>query len=316
MQFQPSREQRELAESMDDAIATILPINRWHDRDNESKTDWRQLTDLGLFDIARRIEAGGMELGAVEEVLIAMALGRQLAAPSVFATLGAVHATPIADALVWERVAAAIGSTNGLMVLQDDAAETVLVRTQYNAELRCLEAGCDTLAGNPWIDRLARPSSPGQLTGTFDIAARLRLTLIDAAALTGLAEAALAEAVEYSKLREQFGRPIGSFQAIKHHCANMAVATRSASDLVTFAAVAIEQQRFDAAFLVDSAFIVAAEAAISNAAKNVQIHGGIGFSAEADAHLFVKRAQLLVAWGGGVEASIDRVAVSDLGAVV
>lgn len=312
MQFQPSREQRELIESMDDAIATILPINRWHERDNESNADWRRLTDLGLFDITRDAKAGGLGLGAVEEVLVVMALGRRLASPSVFATFGSVHAVPISDTPDWARVAAAKGTANGLMVLQDDDAQSVLVRTQDDAELRYLETGHDMLAGNPWIDLISRPSSLGRLTGTFDIAARRRLLLIDAAALTGLAEAALTAAVEYSKLREQFGRPIGSFQAIKHHCANMAVAARSASDLVTFAAVAIDQERPDVAFLVDSAFFVAAEAAISNAAKNIQIHGGIGFSAESDAHLFVKRAQLLVALGGGVEASIDRVALSDL----
>ncbi|WP_331274484.1 acyl-CoA dehydrogenase family protein [Sphingobium sp. JAI105] len=108
---------------------------------------------------------------------------------------------------------------------------------------------------------------------------------------------------------EQFGRPIGSFQAVKHHCANMAVAARNAIDLVTYAAVAADQARPDAAFLANSAFIIAAQGAIDNAGRNIQIHGGIGFSDEADAHLFLKRGQLLATIGGGVEAALERIAI-------
>src|SRR3546814_7592323 len=84
--------------------------------------------------------------------------------------------------------------------------------------------------------------------------------------------------VDYAGLREQFGRPIGTFQAVKHHCANMAIAARCARDQVSFAAVAIDEGRADAALQVESALFVAGTAAIENAGKNIQIHGGIGFS--------------------------------------
>src|SRR3546814_1614186 len=114
---------------------------------------------------------------------------------------------------------------------------------------------------------------------------RSRLRLIDAAALAGIAQAALQMGVDYAGLREQFGRPIGTFQAVKHHCANMAIAARCARDQVSFAAVAIDEGRADAALQVESALFVAGTAAIENAGKNIQIHGGIGFSDEADPHL-------------------------------
>jgi alkylation response protein AidB-like acyl-CoA dehydrogenase len=117
-------------------------------------------------------------------------------------------------------------------------------------------------------------------------------------------------AVAYAKVREQFGRPIGSFQAVKHHCANMAIAARSARDQVTFAAIAIDDGREDAALQVECALLTAGEAALENAGKNIQIHGGIGFSDEADPHLILKRTRVLLALAGGLEAAVNR--ISDL----
>jgi alkylation response protein AidB-like acyl-CoA dehydrogenase len=115
-------------------------------------------------------------------------------------------------------------------------------------------------------------------------------------------------AVAYAGVREQFGRPIGTFQAIKHHCANMVVAARCARDQTNFAAVAFDDERPDAALQVECALLVAGSAALDNAGKNIQIHGGMGFSDEADPHLFLKRAQLLLALAGGLDAANVRVA--------
>jgi alkylation response protein AidB-like acyl-CoA dehydrogenase len=142
----------------------------------------------------------------------------------------------------------------------------------------------------------------------------LRLRLIDAAALAGIARAALDMAVAYAGLREQFGRPIGSFQAIKHHCANMALAARCAADQVSFAAVALDDDnddddaRTDAALQIESAFYVAGAAAIDNCGKNIQVHGGMGFSDEADPHHLLKRARVLCEIAGGLEAALVRLA--------
>jgi alkylation response protein AidB-like acyl-CoA dehydrogenase len=132
--------------------------------------------------------------------------------------------------------------------------------------------------------------------------------LIDAAALAGIAGAALEMAVAYAGTREQFGRPIGSFQAVKHHCANMAIAARCARDQTSFASVALDDGRADAHLQVECAFFVAGMAALENSGKNIQIHGGMGFSDEADPHLFLKRARLQIAIGGGLEAANGRIA--------
>jgi alkylation response protein AidB-like acyl-CoA dehydrogenase len=142
----------------------------------------------------------------------------------------------------------------------------------------------------------------------FDESQLVRLRLIDAAALAGIADAAVEMGVAYAGTREQFGRPIGTFQAVKHHCADMAMAARCARDQVSFAAVALDEGRTDAQLQVECAFLVSASAALESSGRNIQIHGGMGFSDEADPHLLLKRAQLLVAIAGGLEAASGRIA--------
>mgnify|MGYP002652792017 CR=1 FL=1 len=93
----------------------------------------------------------------------------------------------------------------------------------------------------------------------------------------------------------------------------MAIAARCARDQVSFAAVAFDEARDDAALQVESALFVAGTAAIDNAGKNIQIHGGIGFSDEADPHLLLKRAQVYVAVAGGLEAANERIANTKAG---
>ena len=159
-----------------------------------------------------------------------------------------------------------------------------------------------------WLAGLREGTVCGEAVARFENSQLLRLRLIDAAALAGMAAAALDMAVGYAGIREQFGRPIGTFQAVKHHCANMAIAARCARDQTTFAAVALDEGREDAALQVECALSVAGTAALDNAGKNIQIHGGIGFSDEADPHLFLKRARLQLAIAGGLDATHERIA--------
>ncbi len=150
----------------------------------------------------------------------------------------------------------------------------------------------------------------GAPVAVLDAAAVQRARLIDAAALAGIAGAALDMAVAYAGMREQFGRAIGSFQAIKHYCADMAMAARAAIDQATFAAIAIDDARGDEALQVEAALLLAGEAALGNARRNIQIHGGMGFSDEADPHLLLKRAHVHIAIAGGSEAAAARVAAA------
>lgn len=298
--YQPSRDQRSLADSFIDSIAPLLPIERLHRSVDEDAATWASLDALGLFDMGAAEDAGGLGLGAVEEVLVVTALGRCLASPSVIATLGAAHAT-----YAGERPRRVFAAFDGFAVDCPAGAAVLSPVGIFTTD----SIGAAQPA-NHWLSDLA-PIEVGERLGSFDATGSLRLRLVEAAALAGLADSACAMAVGYAQVREQFGRAIGSYQAVKHFCANMAIAAQSAGDLVTFAAVALDNRRSDAAAQVEAAWIAAAQAALGNAATNIQIHGGIGFSDEADPHLFIKRARLLVAIGGGVEAALERIADRD-----
>ncbi len=106
----------------------------------------------------------------------------------------------------------------------------------------------------------------------------------------GCAERCLQTAVEYAKIREQFSRPIGSFQAIKHKCADMLVWVESARSAAWYAAWMATQNE-DISFAASQAKSYCSDALYSCAAESIQIHGGIGFTWEHEAHLYFKRAQ-------------------------
>jgi alkylation response protein AidB-like acyl-CoA dehydrogenase len=121
---------------------------------------------------------------------------------------------------------------------------------------------------------------------------RLAAVLVAAEAV-GVAERALEMSVAHAKVRQQFGRPIGSFQAVKHRCADMAVRAEVARSVTTFAAAALAAGEADAPHHAHVAKALAVDAALANAADNVQNHGGMGYTWEGDAHLYLKRAWVL-----------------------
>jgi alkylation response protein AidB-like acyl-CoA dehydrogenase len=119
-----------------------------------------------------------------------------------------------------------------------------------------------------------------------------------AAEATGVAREVTMQASEYAKVREQFGRPIAMFQAVKHHCANMLVAAEVATAAVWVAARAAGAGGDQATNPAANAAPRAVPAGVQNAQLNIQVHGGIGFTWEHDAHLYLRRA-------AAIEALID-----------
>ncbi len=107
----------------------------------------------------------------------------------------------------------------------------------------------------------------------------------------GGAQACLEMAVSYAKVRKQFGRPIGSFQAIKHKCADMLAQVEAARSAAYYAAWAVSEDNEERSLMAGLAKSYCSEAYFSAAGENIQIHGGIGFTWEHDAHLYFKRAK-------------------------
>jgi alkylation response protein AidB-like acyl-CoA dehydrogenase len=140
-------------------------------------------------------------------------------------------------------------------------------------------------------------SAPARLIGAVGDGADVLSHTLDVAAAAlaaeqvGGSQRVLDMSVEYAKLREQFGRPIGSFQAIKHKCADMFLAVESARSAAQHAAWAVADKPEELPVAASIAKAHCSEAYASAAAENIQIHGGIGFTWEHPAHLYFKRAK-------------------------
>jgi hypothetical protein len=173
-----------------------------------------------------------------------------------------------------------------------------------------------TIAASPSIDPTRRIGtlvfSGATATPLGETAPRRRLegTVLAAAEALGVAERTLEMSVEYGKVRRQFGKPIGTFQAIKHRCADMAVRAEVARAMVTYAAVALDENEPDVARHVAMAKTLAGSAALTNATDNVQNHGGMGYTWESDAHLYLKRARLLEHCFGTRTTHLDALAAA------
>jgi alkylation response protein AidB-like acyl-CoA dehydrogenase len=176
-----------------------------------------------------------------------------------------------------------------------------------------------TITRHDTLDRTTRSS-----TVTFDETTGERLesgsahvleSIIDRGAvlcandLVGIARQALTRTVEYVGLREQFGRPVGSFQALKHALADLHVAVTMAEHAAWYAAHSLDEQLPDAVFVVSVAKAKANQAARQSTALMIQFHGGIGYTWEHDAHFFFKRAKRLEYQFGDTATHLERIAV-------
>ena len=130
-----------------------------------------------------------------------------------------------------------------------------------------------------------------------------------AAEAVGLAAETTEQAAGYAKVREQFGRPIATFQAVKHHCANMLVAAELATAATWDAGRAGPGGGDQFSYTAAIAATLAVSAAVTDASLNIQVHGGIGFTWEHDAHLYLRRAAAIAAVLDAEQAAIE---VTDL----
>ncbi len=192
-------------------------------------------------------------------------------------------------------------------VLDGHTAGLILVvgRTQAGLSLFALPGDADGLTRTPLptldqtrkLARLDFAGVPATLIGTDGAGQAVLSRTLDIAAIAqaaeqlGGAQRALDMAVEYAKVRHQFGRPIGSFQAIKHRCADLLLEVESLRSAVVYAAAAVAEDSAEVPVVAALVKAYASDVYFHVAAENIQIHGGIGFTWEHDAHLYFKRAK-------------------------
>lgn len=312
MDFQLSDDQRALRSGMRDLLGAVFDRDRLRaavERDGAlDRSLWRELGAAGFFALRLPEEAGGVGLGLPEAVLLFEEAGRALLPGPLVAThlaaglvKGAAEGEAVVTAVAGELPVAHLAEADAVLVGTDALAGEPLVGEALRA---FVAAARPVRSMDPLTPLHSRPAhaerAPAATERTPAHAGRLRFeaALLTAAEQLGSAARTIETAVEHAGEREQFGSPIGSFQAVKHLCADMLARTEPARAAVYAAAVTGDPVEIAAAKLL------ADEAAVRNARDCLQIHGGMGFTWEADVHLHLKRAWLRAAsWltGAGAE---------------
>jgi alkylation response protein AidB-like acyl-CoA dehydrogenase len=318
-----TEEHRALAKTVSDFLAKngarTAARARLEAESEELPSFWRELGALGWLGLAVPEEHGGSGFGLPELVVVAEEMGRAVApgpfVPTVIASaVIAATASPQAQARLLPGLAD--GSAVGAFALGGNvrvsggkaSGSAGVVLGGHLADVLVVPAGggdiaiVDCRAGGVSV-RVPANIDPARrsarvtldeaqaevVPGGRQVLTDLARTML-AAEAAGVARACTEMAAEYAKVREQFGRPIGMFQAVKHHCANMLVAAELATAAVWDAARAGVSGGDQLTYTAAVAATLALAAADLNANLNIQVHGGIGFTWEHDAHLFLRRA--------------------------
>jgi alkylation response protein AidB-like acyl-CoA dehydrogenase len=265
---------------------------------------WAALVDQGWLSVEQPESTGGLGLGFVEVAVILEEIGAHVAPAPVAPTLLALHAlrgTEWEERLAGGAIATAAWTANRDRVLVPYAPiadvavvggpDGVVAHDLTRGERPTAEPAMDRTRCVGWVPR-DRPGArlvggPADAEALLDRGA----TAIAAEAL-GAAGRVLDMAVEHAKERVQFGQPIGSFQAVKHRCADMLVDVEGMRSTVYHAAWSLAAADAGASVAASTAKTWSGDASRRVMSSGLQVHGGIGFTWEHDLHLYLKRAQL------------------------
>jgi alkylation response protein AidB-like acyl-CoA dehydrogenase len=304
MNFDLTEDQRDIKRTARDFLASRYPPATVREiaLDGAADPHWYEIVELGWPDV--------MELGIVELAVVAEELGFALA-PS---PLGAHWAAKLLYPALEGRGTVAMWDEDG----GADPEHPTLSATLTGTKIAVPHAeGADVLVVTVEGGRhFAVPASEAQIepapsldptkplyTVRFDGATGAEIAgdhfgrawhaaaVAAAAESVGVAARVTAMTVEYAKDRRQFGRPIGSYQAVSHACAQMFLETEGARNVVYWAAWALDHDPESAFMAANCAKAYASDAAVNVCRSALQVHGGIGFTWEHDLHLFLKRAE-------------------------
>ena len=344
MDFTFTEEQLLFQESVRDFLVNEVTPQRirasWESDSGREDALWQQLAELGLVGMTVPEEHGGLGMSELDFVLLAQECGYvALPEPLVHTVLVAV---PLLRELGGELAAAwlpKIAAGDAKVVV--GVEQNLLVEDAHVADLLLLQRGDAIYALTPdqvtlrhnesvdpsrklyAVDVIAEPTAllSGQEAACLVAQAMNRGALGSAAQALGLAQRMVDLSVQYTSERQQFGKVIGSFQAVKHHMANVAVCLEYAKAPVHRAAYSIANGEERAGRAVSHAKLVACEAANLAAKNSVQVHGAMGYTWEVDLHIFMKKAWAMAnTWGdaGFHKARVAQYIFSDdaqLGAV-
>jgi alkylation response protein AidB-like acyl-CoA dehydrogenase len=283
MEFAISAESQELAEAVRDYLSHAHGPSVLRDLDagsGSAQDVWDGLVALGLPGLLVPEADGGLGRSLVDAALLARECGR------------AAVAAPLVDtAFVGVPWLLSRGETRDLQAIAR-GKKTVPLDHAVNPWI-VGAAGDERASVDPLRPLGAAPDHRGHDDALLNLGA-----LMTAAQLVGLAEAMLDQASAYARLRQQFGQPIGAFQAIKHKLADVAVELEFVRPVVWRAAQALDEKAASAAVHVSHAKYAASDAGYLAAESAIQVHGAMGYTYEVDLHYWMKRTWALVgAWG-------------------
>jgi alkylation response protein AidB-like acyl-CoA dehydrogenase len=328
MNFDLTDDQRSIQSTARDFLASAYPaaeVRRLAYESERGFTDegWAAMCDLGWPALLVPEEHGGLELGVVELAVVQEELGAALAPSPFLSTVAA--AAVIADAGSEEQrarwlPALAAGEARGAVatVLDDvgwtavpdaDGADVIVVR-ENDAWALATDTSAEAVEPLDATRRLWRVRAgseldplPGEGARAYDVVA-----VALAAESVGVARRAMDMAVQYAKEREQFGRPIGAYQAVSHACAQMLLEVEGARSTTLYAAWALDHEPESGPLAASMAKAYASDAGWRVPAASLQVHGGIGFTWEHDLHLWLKRGKANAYLWGDARRHRDRVA--------
>jgi alkylation response protein AidB-like acyl-CoA dehydrogenase len=277
---------------------------------------WNSLSEMGVFTVRLPESDGGLGGGLVEAALILEELGKALVPGPLVGTVLAAGRLPdvepgapvgVVEADSTPLLVEHLGDLAALVVLDGASARLVspaeVDATQVEHPLDPLTPvwSVNTLPAGTALEGAAGDASAWRRDGA----------VLTAALQAGIAAATTELAVAYAKQREQFGKPIGAFQAVKHICADMFARAELATVAVEAAAASVDQPGVgDAERAAQVAKLLADEAAMANGRACVQVHGGMGFTWEVVAHFYLKRSWVHATQFGSEEETAEALAQS------
>ncbi len=325
MDFTLSEDQLMFVEAAQTVLADTcdsLRLRKMLERKNAFDQErWNAVVETGLTVALLPEAAGGLELGALDFALIAEAAGYYLlpeplvesagiAAPMLAAVL------PTSDALADPAKRIAIAHPVNPVVADADIADVILLHHEGTAHLlKPTQVQLERIESIDPFRRLFKVDwTPDRNTQISDRAelwdqALDRGALFAAAQGLGLAQRAVDLAVEYAKERQQFGKPIGTYQAVKHHLASAQTKIEFARPVLHAAAAGLANNDIYSRARISQAKLACLEAADYASRASLQVHGAMGYSYEVDVHLVLKRALgLTYSWG---EPALHRARVAE-----
>ncbi|MGH2904012.1 MAG: acyl-CoA dehydrogenase family protein, partial [Solirubrobacteraceae bacterium] len=322
MDFGFSDDQREIQRTARGLLAERAKPERVREHAEQGSPDralWGELSELGWPGIAISEQYGGQGMGQVELSILCEELGRVLA-PVPF--LGSAMAATVierdgskeqrerwlpglASGATIGALGSAVAGTAELVIGGGEADVFVLIDpdgggrllSRAEVELTPVAAIDPTRSAT----RVSAADGAGEVLGKGACAGLGRALVSVSSELVGVCERALGMTVEYVKERRQFGVPVGSYQAVSHRCAQMLLDTEKARSTTAFAAWTADSDPERLAEAAAMAKAAASDAGREVTAAAIQMHGGIGFTWEADVHWLYKRAQLDAELLGGAK---------------